>query len=112
MLNDMKINRDTFLSCCITAGCDYLKNVRGIGINTAFKMHTQDPAIDVFADFAKRGAAPDYRILFERAKSVFLHQTIFDPVNSKTTCLREWPTTPSQDLQNYTVCIQMKRNIP
>ncbi|KXJ18272.1 Exonuclease 1 [Exaiptasia diaphana] len=91
---------DKFLDCCITAGCDYLRNVRGIGIHKAFQLHLDDSS-DVFSILDTKGAPPEYKESFKKAKAVFCHQTVFDPVLLKTTPLNEWPSQPSQELQIY-----------
>jgi exonuclease-1 len=97
----MNISMEQFLHSCIAAGCDYLKNVRGIGIHKAFQLYMQEPPIDVFAELSKRGAPHDYKDKFLMTKSVFLHQTVFDPIGLKTRQIHEWLTPPSQELQHY-----------
>lgn len=42
VLQHLQINQDTFLWMCIVAGCDHLKNIRGIGIKRAKEIVTQD----------------------------------------------------------------------
>jgi 5'-3' exonuclease len=34
----LEVNQLAFLNICITAGCDYLPNVKGVGINKAKKL--------------------------------------------------------------------------
>ena len=38
ILAGLNITFKQFQSMCVLAGCDYLKNVQGVGIHTAYKM--------------------------------------------------------------------------
>jgi 5'-3' exonuclease len=101
ILEDLKINMAQFLDACITAGCDYLKNVRGIGVHKAFQMHLTPSSTDIFDELAKKGASKDYKNNFLMARSVFCHQTVFDPVVCTTVPLNEWTTPPTHEIQQY-----------
>lgn len=38
VLDGLKLSMKEFRKACIAAGCDYLKNVKGVGIQRAFQM--------------------------------------------------------------------------
>ncbi|CAH3176385.1 unnamed protein product [Porites lobata] len=42
VLQHLSLTQEEFLDMCIVAGCDYLENVRGIGIHTAHKLVTKE----------------------------------------------------------------------
>jgi exonuclease-1 len=88
ILEGLKLNMNQFQSLCILAGCDYIKNVRGVGIHTAYKLIFSND--DLFHTMEKRGAPADYKESFANAMSVFLHQTVYDVNAGKTVPLREW----------------------
>jgi flap endonuclease-1 len=100
VLKGLKVNMEQFVNSCIIAGCDYLKNVRGIGIHKAFDLQTKHGEA-IFTVLAQKGAAKDYEKKFIMAKAVFCHQTVIDPVEVKTVPLKDWPTPPSRQLQHY-----------
>ena len=85
----MKLCDEKFLSLCIMAGCDYLQNVRGIGINKAKQII--DTADDFISFVEKMTEAPcDYGQSFFEAKMIFLHQTVIDPDSRKSIPLSQW----------------------
>ena len=38
ILNDLDLNKKKFQQMCIAAGCDYAKNLKGVGIHTAYRL--------------------------------------------------------------------------
>lgn len=82
---------------CIAAGCDYLKNIRGIGITRAF--HLAATGGDILEALARRGAGETYRANFQKAMAVFHHQAVFDVVSCSTVPLEKWDTDPPMDVQ-------------
>ena len=98
ILERLKLNIEQFQSLCILAGCDYLKNVCGVGIHTAYKLICSKD--DLFHTLEKRGAPADYKECFANDMSVFLHQTVFDVNAGKTVPLRKWEyAAPAVELQ-------------
>ena len=41
ILSGLNINQQQFQQMCIAAGCDYLANVKGVGIHTAYRFVSQ-----------------------------------------------------------------------
>ena len=72
---------------CIIAGCDYLRNVKGIGIKRAFQLVTSEH--DLMELLSLRGEN------FYRVEQVFKHQTVFDLEKCYTVPLQEGKTKPS-----------------
>lgn len=44
-LHHLQLTKDQFLSMCVVAGCDYLKNIKGIGIYKAKQLVKKDNLI-------------------------------------------------------------------
>ena len=38
ILEELQMEKDQFLNVCVAAGCGYLKNVWGVGVNKAFAL--------------------------------------------------------------------------
>ena len=72
-LQHLQLSQENFLDVCIVAGCDYLDSIRGIGINKARKSH----------------APKEYCSDFLKAKAIFLHQTVINPLTGTTVPLNE-----------------------
>ena len=92
ILSGLKTTQSQFLHACITAGCDYLQNVRGVGISRAFQFVKSG---FLFEELKRKGAAGDYESMFEMALCVFKHQS-------------DWTEDPDTELQNY--CGQYSTN--
>ena len=82
---------------CIAAGCDYLKNIRGIGIARAF--HLAMTGGDILEALVQRGADETYWSNFHKAMPAFRHQTVFHVEPGSTVPLEKWNTIPSMDVQ-------------
>eukprot|EP01084_Bolivina_argentea_P258938 436734_1 len=71
-----------FIYVCVLSGCDYVKNLGGIGLKTAVKYCTENRKIEFLLHTLmndKFDTAPkDYRIQFKRAVLTFLHQRVYD----------------------------------
>ena len=84
------------------AGCDYLQNVRGIGINKAKQI--VDTTDDFISFVEKMTEAPcDYGQLFFEAKMIFLHQTVIDPDSRKSIPLSQWEDKNVQQKRQFKV---------
>lgn len=88
---------------CIVAGCDYLDNVRGIGINKARKLISDDSNfLSVLQGMSH--APKEYSSDFLKAKAIFLHQTVINPLNGTTVPLTRWEDTPNfQKTEEYQI---------
>ena len=87
-----------FVQGCIAAGCDYLKNIRGVGINKAF---TFVKSGQLFHELKKKGAPDLYERWFANVVAVFMHQTVFDPTKLEVQPLAKWDKEPDNQLQSY-----------
>ena len=97
ILAGLDVSVAQFLEGCIAAGCDYLKNVRVVGIHTAFK---SGKSCHLFDDLKKKGASHSYESSFKMAVKVFMHQTIFDP-STLQVGLQGWTEVPENKTQTY-----------
>ena len=76
----LEVNQLAFLNICITTGCDYLPNVKGVGINKAKKLVKEND--DFLHHLIQIPGAPEgYENQFVSARAVFQHQTIINPDN-------------------------------
>jgi exonuclease-1 len=100
ILTGLKQNLEQFQSMCVLAGCDYLKNVRGVGIVTAQRMIAANAEREkLFSMLKEKGAPAKYEEDFHGALAVFSHQTVFDINAGKTVSLKEWQTPPTDEQQ-------------
>ena len=96
VLQAFDISQDKFLNWCILSGCDYLPNLKGIGIKKAKQIiDSKDDFLSVVEVLDI--APPDYRQKFNEAKIIFLHQTVIDPVSKKSVALLEWEDTVEKE---------------
>lgn len=97
VLANLSMTQDDFLCMCILAGCDYLQNIRGIGINKARMLVLKEA--DVMEALPKlKNFKEGYIHQFFEAKSVFLHQTVIDPNTMETIPLTNWEDTATMAL--------------
>ena len=97
ILEELKVNMKQFQEMCIADGCDYLKNIKGIGIHRAFNLSTTG---DILESLAQKGADETYQANFQKAMAVFHHHTVFDVDTCCTVPLQKWDTDPPMDVQN------------
>ena len=85
-------NFDKFRYICITAGCDYLANLPGIGLVKSKKFWTKASNPDLRNVLRKIPAylnmpgtivTNEYIERFIKANNTFLYQLVFDPVTRK-----------------------------
>ncbi|XP_028405747.1 exonuclease 1-like [Dendronephthya gigantea] len=96
VLDCLHLTIPQFQNMCIAAGCDYLKNVKGFGINKAYK------AIKMYgSDFLQfiPNAPAEYIDSFNKVFAVFNHQTVFDINTCQTVPLQETTTELSLEVQ-------------
>ena len=114
VLDGLKLSKKQFQQMCIAAGCDYHRNVKGVGIHKAFQMVASEGAI--LELLAKRGASNEYKECFYKAEAVFQHQTVFDLVTCSTVPLEKCETKQTSDVQflcgkyPFATCIHIKTN--
>lgn len=86
-----------FVKGCIAAGCDYLHNIRGVGINKAFAHFKSG---QLFTELKKKGSDEKYEKMFENTMAVFEHQTVFNPLLTAHQPLNDWTTKADNELLN------------
>ena len=97
ILSGLKTTQSQFLhACSITAGCDYLQNVHGVGISRAFQFVKSG---FLFEELKRKGAAGNYESMFKMALCVFKHQSVFNLNTLLVQSLEDW--TEDTELQNY-----------
>lgn len=97
VLEGLKISKKQFQEMCIAAGCDYLKNIRSVGIARAFQLAATGG--DILEALVQRGADDTYQTNVHKAMAVFHHQTVFDENSCSTVPLEKWYTDPPMDVQ-------------
>ena len=93
ILNGLTLHFAQFKQVCIPAGCDHLKNWRGIGIHKACEMAAGDR--DVLDALISKGADDEYCENFKMALAVVKHQTVFNLESSSTRLLDKWESDSS-----------------
>ncbi|KAJ6233952.1 exonuclease 1 [Anaeramoeba flamelloides] len=97
---------EKFIRMCVLSGCDFLSNIRGIGINRAFHFTNSAESISQVFELIKqdnRFTIPNgYIERFQLSLLTFLHQKVFDIVNKKLVPLRPYNPEISwdQDIEN------------
>jgi 5'-3' exonuclease len=88
ILRHLNLNPNQFLSMCVIASCDYLPNIKTIGIHNA--QHIVN-GIDFLAFLEQhKQAPPQYRHVFLQAIAVFNHQFIYDIKTLRVLPLQPW----------------------
>ena len=104
---------DKFRYMCITAGCDYLANLPGIGLGKAknFWLKVTNPdlrnvlrKIPAYLKMPQVAVTQDYIEKFIRANNTFLYQLVFDPVTRKEKPLTPYPDALSEAIESMTYC--------
>lgn len=93
VLQHLQINQDNFLWMCIVAGCEHLKNIRGIGIKRAKEIVTQDDFLDKLTGLVNSPA--NYVTDFRRTELVSRYHTVFNIVENCLAPLHPWTDAPS-----------------
>lgn len=97
ILDGLNLSMKQFQKMCVAAGCDYLSNVKGVGIHRAFQMVVSGG--DLLQLLESKGASKEYIGCFTKAVAVFQHQTVFDLGTCSTVSLDKWDTDPPSDVQ-------------
>lgn len=80
------IKTEKLLEICILSGCDYLKNIKKVGLKTAIKLFNEHISIKEIIYYlrSKNFEVPeDYEKDLERALLTFKHQVVYDPIKKK-----------------------------
>ena len=101
-LSHLQLTHDQFISMCVAAGCDYLKNIKTIGIHKAKQLVKNDNFLE---ELQKHKYAPaSYKESFLQARSVFQHQLVYHIKEKQVRPLTEW--NESDERQENQVCGQ------
>jgi 5'-3' exonuclease len=94
-LNFAGWTHELFLGLCVLSGCDFLPNVRGIGIKKAHalvrKHRTIQATLAVMYGDKKIVMPPDYDKNFQRAFWTFRHARVYDPALRRLRPLNPMP---------------------
>ena len=82
VLLHLSLSPEHFLHMCIASGCDYVDNIRNVGVNTAYQFVKKKNFINHLQNMPN--APTNYAEEFKKARAMFLRQTVFDPNISKT----------------------------
>jgi len=102
---------EKFRYMCITAGCDYLANLPGIGLGKAknFWLKVTNPdlrnvlrKIPAYLKMPQVSVTQDYIEGFIRANNTFLYQLVFDPVTRKEKPLTPYPADLREEIETLT----------
>ena len=88
ILHVLNLNSSQFLYMCIVAGCDFLPNIKGIGIHRASQVVTRKDFLNEIGNL--RNAPSDYCNGFKQARAVFKHQAIYDLDSKSVRPLTAW----------------------
>ena len=72
-----KFTMTKFRRMCILSGCDYISNLPGVGLKTAYDI-VLDTSGNLGDIFTRVEASQDYQVKFAKAEFTFLHQYVFD----------------------------------
>ena len=104
---------DKFRYMCITAGCDYLDSLPGIGLGKAknFWAKVTNPdlrnvlrKIPAYLKMPQVSVSQDYVEKFIRANNPFLYQLVFDPVSRTERPVTPYPSTMTEEVSSLTYC--------
>ena len=90
---------DEFRQACILSGCDYLKNIRGVGLKKAVKAIKLSKGKNISLVVKRLNqyipkigiVNAAYPIQFNKANKTFLYQLVFDPVARKLVPINPYP---------------------
>jgi len=106
-------NFDKFRYMCITAGCDYLASLPGIGLGKAktFWQKVTNPdlrnvlrKIPAYLKMPGTIVSDEYIERFIKANNTFLYQVVFDPVTRKERPLTPYPPSLQDSPTKMTYC--------
>ncbi|CAB4037499.1 exonuclease 1-like [Paramuricea clavata] len=98
ILSGLNTTNTEFVHGCIAAGCDYLSNVRGVGIHRAFSFVKSGK---LFEELKKKHSPANYEDLFQMALAVFQHQSVFNPTLLTVQPLNPWTEDPGDEVKHF-----------
>lgn len=107
-------NMTMFRRMCILSGCDYISNMRNVGIKTA-KDIVSETRGDLNLIFKKINADESYVKRFKQAEFTFLHQYVFDILINLSVPLNPYidyaKKLPHSQFSKTIACIERDSNI-
>lgn len=97
ILDGLNFDLQQFQQMCIMAGCDYLKNVKGIGIQKSFRIVSSKHDI---MELLSLRASDAYKEKFCKVEAIFKHQMVFDIETCTTVPLQKYHIELSMDVQH------------
>ena len=106
-------NFDKFRYMCITAGCDYLSSLPGIGLGKAknFWQKVTNPdlrnvlrKIPAYLKMPQISVTQEYIERFIIANNTFLYQLVFDPQTRKERPVTPYPDSVKAEVSTMTYC--------
>ncbi len=98
ILKHLNMDKYKFTDMCIAAGCDYLHNIQGIGINRAKKIVCENlQYVNVLQSL--QNAPGEYRRCFEETRIIFQNQTVIDPNTYQTVPLNGFKNSIENEVQ-------------
>ncbi|KAI5308463.1 Rad2 nuclease [Ascosphaera atra] len=90
-----------FRAMCILSGCDYLANIPGMGLKTAYrhmrKYKNVERVVQMLRFDNKTTVPQDYLESFRRAEQTFLYQRVFCPEARRLVTLNPIPSTVNEE---------------
>ena len=88
------LTEESFVALCVMAGCDYLKNIKGVGVMTALALlHEHGGLTKAVQALRQKGKdiPPDYEAQALRATLAFTHARVFCPETGAMQLLSKEP---------------------
>jgi len=88
------LTEESFVALCVMSGCDYLKNIKGVGVMTALTLlHEYGGLNEAVKALRKKGkdVPPDYEAQALRATLAFTHARVFCPETGAMQLLSQEP---------------------
>lgn len=95
ILEKLNLDESQFLDMCVVAGCDYLANIKTIGIHTARGIIANKSFLEELVNH--KNAPANYHSQFCQALMVFKHQMIYDIDEQSVKPLHSWAAGEDRD---------------
>lgn len=86
---------EQFIQICIMGGCEYLPSIQGVGLKVALKAFEQHKTIEKVLEgmnAKKKDKVPfNYLEALRKVMTVFLYQTVYNPMTNLLTSLSAVP---------------------
>jgi exonuclease-1 len=80
-------SQDRFCWMCVLSGCDYLCNIKSVGLRSAYRIALRSTSVDQVPVYVRSEVVfnyePNFDTEFYKAVLVFRHQRVYDPINQE-----------------------------